>query len=69
VAVVGGGDPEAGGQVGFAGARRAEQHDVAGLGEEAPGRECGDLLADRGLCIPVELLDRLPRGEPGGADA
>jgi hypothetical protein len=37
VAVVGGGDAQAGGQVGFAGAGRAEEDDVAGLGEESAG--------------------------------
>ena len=68
VAVVGGGDAQAGGQVGLAGAGRAEQHDVAGLGEEPAGCQGGDLLAHGGLGVPVELLDRLPGGEPGGPD-
>jgi hypothetical protein len=46
VAVVGGGDPQAGGQVGLAGAGRSEQHDVAGLGEEPAGGQSRDLLAE-----------------------
>ena len=60
--------PESGGQVGLAGAGRAEQHDVAGLGQEPAGCQGGDLLTDGGLGVPVELLDGLACGEPGGAD-
>ena len=69
VAVVGGDDPEAGGEVGLAGAGRAEEHDVAGLGEECAGGERRDLLAGGGLVVPVEVVECLACREPGGADA
>jgi hypothetical protein len=64
VAVVGGGDAKAGGQVGLAGAGRPEERDVAGLGEEPAGGQRGDLLAYRGLGVPVELPEGFPCGEP-----
>ena len=54
--------------MGLAGAGRAEQHDVAGLGQERAGGERGDLLADGGLVVPVEVLEGLAGREPGGAD-
>ncbi len=60
--------PERGGQVGLAGAGRAEQHDVAGLGQEPARGEGADLLADRGLGVEVEVLQGLARTEPGRAD-
>ena len=46
--MVGGGDAEAGGQVGLAGAGWAEQDDVAGLGEEPAGGQGGDLCRTAG---------------------
>ena len=55
--------------MGLAGAGRAEQHDVAGLGEERAGGERGDLLADGGLVVPVEVVEGLAGREPGPADA
>lgn len=66
--VVGGGDAQTGGQVGLPGARRAEQHDVASFVQETTRCEGCDLLTDGGLGVPVELLDRLDRTEPGGPD-
>ena len=54
--------------MGLAGAGRAEQHDVAGLGEERPGCERGDLLTDGGLVVPVEVVEGLDGAEPGPAD-
>ena len=66
--MVRGGDAQAGGQVGLAGAGRAEQHDVAGFGEEPAGGQGGDLLPDAGLGVEVELLDRLAGTEPGRPD-
>src|SRR5688500_15477651 len=68
-AVVGGDHAESGGEVGLAGAGWAEQHDVAGLGEERAGGERGDLLADCALVVPVEVVEGLAGGEPGPADA
>ena len=59
---------ERGREMGFAGAGRAEQHDVAGLGEERAGGQGGDLLADGGLGVEVEVLEGLAGGEPGGPD-
>lgn len=65
----GGRDRQCGGQVGFAGARWAEQDDVAGLGQPAAGLQSGDLSpVDAGLGGEVEVADRLDRGEPGIAD-
>ena len=60
--------PSAGGEVGFAGAGRAEQHDVAGLGKERAGGERSDLLTDGGLVVPVEVVEGFAGGEPGAAD-
>ena len=48
--------------------RRAEQHDVLRLQEEPSGREPGDLLPSGRLGVPVEVLERLAGGEPGGFD-
>ena len=67
VAVVGGDHAERGGEVGLAGAGRAEQHDVAGLGQERAGGERGDLLADGGLVVPVEVVEGLAGREPGAS--
>jgi hypothetical protein len=69
VAVVGGDHAERGGEVGFAGAGRSEQHDVAGLGQERPRGERGNLLSDRWLVLPVEVVEGLAGREPGPADA
>ena len=69
VAVVCGDHAEAGGEVGFAGAGRAEQHDVAGLGREPAGGKRGDLLTDGGLVVPVEVVEGLAGREPGPTDA
>jgi hypothetical protein len=66
--VAGGRDSERGRQVGLSGSGWAEQHDVAGLGQEAArGERCG-LLADRWLGVEVEVLQRLDRAEAGRAD-
>ena len=54
--------------MGFAGAGWAEQHDVAGLGEERAGCERGDLLTDSGLVVPVEVVEGLAGREPGPTD-
>jgi hypothetical protein len=43
---------------------RAEQHDVSGFGQEGARGQGGDLLADRGLGVEVEVLEGLARGEP-----
>jgi hypothetical protein len=59
VAVVGGDHAEPGGEVRLAGAGWAEQDDVAGLGEERAGGERGDLLADAGLVVPVDVVEGL----------
>jgi hypothetical protein len=69
VPVVSGDDPERGREVGFAGAGWAEQDDVAGLCEERPGCERGDLLTDGELVVPVEVVEGLGCGEPCPADA
>ncbi len=61
--------------MGLAGARRAEQHDVAGLGQKRPRGQSGDLVSDGGLGVEVEILQRLgctesrcsdPQSGPGG---
>ena len=36
--------------------------------EERSGGQCGDLVADGGLGVEVEVLERLEGAEPGGAD-
>lgn len=56
-------------RVGLAGSGRADWDDVAGFGEKPAGGEGGDLLTDGGLRVPVDLLERLPRGESGCLDA
>jgi hypothetical protein len=54
----------------FAGAGRAEQHDVLLAGEEVELAEVQDVgLLDRALEGEVELLQRLARREAGGLDA
>jgi hypothetical protein len=49
----------------FAGAGRAEEHDVAGFGEERAGGQGADLGAHGGLGVPVEVLEGLGGREPG----
>ncbi|GFG62554.1 hypothetical protein MKUB_00440 [Mycobacterium kubicae] len=67
---VGGRDCQGRGQMRFTGARRAEQHDVAGFGQPAAGFQAGDLGAvDAGLGGEVEVGDRLDRWESGIPDA
>ena len=63
-------DAQPGGQVGFAGAGRAEEHDVVFRGDEVQGAQVGDDLAFEGpLVVEVEVLQGFAGGEPGGADA
>ena len=65
-----GADGQADGQVGLAGAGRAEEHDVVAGGGEVEGAQVGDHLAfEAAGMVEVELLQRLAGGEPGGADA
>ena len=65
-----GADAQPGGQVGFPGAGRAEEHDVVLGGDEVQGAQVGDGLAFEGpLVVEVEVLQGLAGGEPGGADA
>jgi len=68
VSVAGGGDAECGGQVCLSGSRGAEEHDVAGLGEESAGGQGPDLLTGCWLGVEVEVLQRLGRRESGCAD-
>ena len=63
-----GGDSERGGEVRLAGSGWAEQHDVAGLGQESSRCERGDLLSARGLGIEVEVLECFDSTESGGTD-
>jgi len=56
-------------EVGLAGAGRTEEHDVAGHGEERSRRQRGNLLADSGLVVPVEVVDVFAGREPGPTDA
>ena len=69
VALSGRVDSQSDGQVGFACAGWAEQHDVAGLGEERAGGQRGDLVADGGLDVKVEVVEGLAAWKPGGFDA
>ena len=65
-----GADRQPGGQVGLAGAGRAEEHDVVLGGDEVQGAQVGDDLAfEAAGVVEVELLQRLAGREPGGADA
>jgi hypothetical protein len=59
---------EGDGEVGFTGAGRAEEHDVAGLDQESAAGEGGDLVADGGLGVEVEVLQRFAGTEPGMPD-
>ena len=66
---VAGGDAEGDRNMGFAGAWRAEEDDVAGLGEVVAGGQRRDVVAaDSGLVVEVELLEGFAGGEAGGAD-
>lgn len=66
---VGRGDRQRGRQVGFAGARRAEQHNIAGLGQPSAGFQAGDLSAvHSGVGGEVEIGDRLDCRETRIAD-
>ena len=61
---------QADGEVGLAGAGRAEEHDVVAGGDEVEGAEVGDDVALEGaLVVEVELLEGLAGREAGGADA
>src|SRR6266511_787872 len=65
-----GADRQPDGEVGFAGAAWAEEHDVLPRGDEVQGAQVSDGVAfERAGVLEVELLDRLAGGEAGGADA
>ena len=65
-----GADRDAGGQVGLAGAGRAEEDDVLLGGDEVQGAQVGDQVAfEAAGVVEVELLQGLAGREPGGADA
>jgi hypothetical protein len=62
-------DRQAGGQVGLAGAGRAEEHDVLAAGDEVQRAQVRDQVALQAAgVVEVELLQRLAGGEPGSAD-
>ena len=70
VAGVAGADRQADGEVGLAGAGRAEEHDVVAGGDEVEGAEVGDDVTLEGaLVVAVELVEALAGREAGGADA
>ena len=70
VAGLAGPDRQADGEVGLAGAGRAEEHDVVLGGDEVQGAQVGDQVAfEAAGVVEVELLQRLAGREPGGADA
>ncbi len=70
VAGLAGPDGQADGEVGLAGAGRAEEHDVVAGVDEVEGAEVGDHVALEGaLVVEVEVLEGLAGREPGGADA
>lgn len=54
--------------MGFAGAWRAEQNDVAVLGEVGAGGQGLDGGAGAGLVVKVEIVQGFHRGEARGAD-
>jgi transposase len=63
-------DRQADGEVGLAGAGRAEKHHVLLGHDEVQRAEVGDEVAfERAGVVEVELLQRLPCWEAGGADA
>jgi hypothetical protein len=62
-------DGQAGGQVGLAGAGRAEEHDVLAAGDEVQRAQVRDQVAfEAAGVVEVELLQALAGGEPGSAD-
>jgi hypothetical protein len=64
-----GADRQTGGDVGLAGAGRAEQEHVVPGGDEVQRAEVSDELATQAAgVVEVELLKALAGGEPGGAD-
>src|SRR5690606_5061868 len=62
-------DTQRGGEVGFAGAGRAEQHHVAGLGQKRSGRQGGDRATRGALLVEVDVFQGFSRGEAGCFDA
>ena len=54
--------------MGLPGPGRAEQDDVATLGQKPSRCQRADLLADGRLGVEVEVLQRLHAAEPGCAD-
>ena len=67
---VAGADRDAGGQVGLAGAGRAEEDHVVLGGDEVQGAQVGDQVAfEAAGVVEVELLEGLTGREPCGADA
>lgn len=57
------------GEMGFAGAGWAQEHDVAGLGQECAGGQRGGLLSDAELLVPVEVFEGFAGREPGATNA
>ena len=69
VAVLGGLDAQCDGEVGLAGAGRAEEHDVLGLADERARAQVRDQVpVGCGLVVEVEVLEGLVAGEPGRFD-
>ena len=69
VAGLAGPDRDAGGQVGLAGAGRAEEDHVLFGGDEVQRAEVGDLVAfEAAGMVEVEVLQRFAGREPGGSD-
>jgi len=61
--------PSAVAMLGLTSAGRAQEDDVAGLGEVAAGSKRGDVAATQpGLVVEHELLEGLGGGEAGSAD-
>ena len=70
VAVLAGADGQADGEVGLAGAGRAEEHDVVAGGDEIEGGEVSDDVSLEGaLVVEAELVEALAGRKAGGADA
>jgi len=70
VAGLAGADPDAGREVGLAGAGRAEEHDVGPLRDEVEGAEMRDLVAfEAALEAVVEVLERFAVREACATDA
>ena len=69
VAGLAGPDAEPGGEVGLAGSRRSQEHDVVLGRDEVEGAEVGDGVALQGaLVVEVEVLEGLPGREAGRPD-